>query len=180
MPMLEDLGRLASGTLRVWRVKDGLVRLVGGEPVSWQPTLDGKAGHTVQTPDGPAWLEPVPDHADFWVQLGPDHNPEGRPRRARATAAVLGTVLGSEQEAAEVASELAARYEEIDLLYTISEILGRTVSLDEAARTIARELAEVAGARRASIMVYDEPSQSLRMVAGRGLETYDVEPVAVN
>src|SRR5262249_7437835 len=78
------------------------------------------------------------------------------------------------------ASELAARYEEIDLLYTISETLGRTVSLDEAARTIARELAEVAGARRASIMVYDEPSQSLKMVAGRGLETFDVEPVAVN
>ena len=93
---------------------------------------------------------------------------------------MLGTFLGRELEAIDVASELAVRYEEIDLLYTISEILGRTVKLDEAARTIARELADVAGARRASIMIYDEQSQALRLVAGRGLETYDVAPVKVD
>ena len=39
-----------------------------------------------------------------------------------------------------VAEELSSRYEEIDLLYAISEILGQTVRLEEAARTILREV----------------------------------------
>ena len=39
-------------------------------------------------------------------------------------------------EVEHAANELAERYEEINLLYTISEILGRTVSLEEAAATI--------------------------------------------
>lgn len=178
--MLDELGRLAAGHLQVWRVDSGRALPLSGDPGTWQPTLQATRGHVGETPGGAAWFEPVPDHPDYWVQVGPDTNVDGRPRRARATAAVLGTVLGSEQEAQKVAGELAARYEEIDLLYSISEILGRTVRLDEAARTIARELADVAGARRASIMVYDDQSKSLKLVAGRGLETYDVEPVAVD
>ena len=171
---------MAGGQLRVWRFGPNRVQLLAGESGSWAPTLTDTGGHVVQTPDGPAWLEPVPDHPEYWVQLGPDANEAGRPRRARATSAVLGTVLGRELEAVEVAAELATRYEEIDLLYTISEILGRTVKLDEAARTIARELADVAGARRASIMIYDEQTHALRLVAGRGLETFDVEPVQID
>ena len=38
--------------------------------------------------------------------------------------------------------ELTGRYEEIDLLYAISEILGHTVRLEEAAQTIVREVAD--------------------------------------
>jgi phosphoserine phosphatase RsbU/P len=67
-----------------------------------------------------------------------------------------------------VAEELAGRYEEIDLLYAISEILGRTVRLEEAAEIIVREVSAVVGARRASIMVYEEASRTLRTVAARG------------
>ena len=48
-------------------------------------------------------------------------------------------------------SELAERYEEINLLYTISEILGRTVSLEEASADILREVSETVGARRATV-----------------------------
>ena len=57
--------------------------------------------------------------------------------------AILQTAL----EVEHAASELAERYEEINLLYTISEILGRTVALEEAARTILHEISETVGAR---------------------------------
>jgi sigma-B regulation protein RsbU (phosphoserine phosphatase) len=79
-----------------------------------------------------------------------------------------------------VAEELAGRYEEIDLLYAISEILGRTVRLEEAAQIIVREVSAVVGARRASIMVYDESTRTLRTVAARGFEPSGLIPVDVD
>ena len=81
---------------------------------------------------------------------------------------VLGTLLDSERRAVEIGEELAGRYEEIDLLYTISEILGHTIHLEEAAKTILREVSAVVAARRSSIMVYDEALGRLRVVATRG------------
>ncbi len=152
-----------------------------GEHGAWWPTLAGQAGHRVHAPDGPAWIEPVPGHAGVWLLVGPGPLEEPvRERQARAAALLLGEVLHLEREAALVAGELSTRYEEIDLLYTISDILGRTVQLAEAARTIAREVSDVVGARRASIMVYDETTRSLRLVGGRGLETYNLEAVPVD
>src|SRR2546422_3288031 len=43
-------------------------------------------------------------------------------RDATALAAIVGSVLAAERDAAQVAAELSERYEEIDLIYTISEI----------------------------------------------------------
>src|SRR5207247_6353042 len=87
---------------------------------------------------------------------------------------VVAQYLQSALEVEHAANELAERYEEINLLYTISEILGRTVSLEEAARTILTEISETVGARRASILVHDRATNTLRAVASRG-----VDPVAV-
>ncbi len=117
--------------------------------------------------------------AGHWLQLGPGDGAD-EARRARNAAAVLGEILRAEREAGLLAGELATRYEEIDLLYTIADILGRTVRLDEATRTICREVADVVGARRASIMVYDNERQALRMVAGRGLERFHTDPVSID
>ena len=66
---------------------------------------------------------------------------------------VVTQYLQSALEVEHAANELAERYEEINLLYTISEILGRTVALDEAAKTILIEVSETVGARRASVLV---------------------------
>jgi len=135
----------------------------------------------MDTPSGAAWLEPLPGIVDEWLQLGPDAGDAAtRPARARAAAAVLAEVLRSDREAGQVAAELATRYEEIDLLYTIADILGHTVKLEEAAQTIAREVADVVGARRASILVHDDAIGALRMVAGRGLERFHTEPIMID
>lgn len=147
---------------------------------AWHPELSGHTGHEAATPDGPAWLEPLPEFNDVWVQVGPGGENGDRSSRAKAAALVLTEILRGEREAGLVAGELATRYEEIDLLYTIADILGRTVRLDEATQTIAREVADVVGARRASIMVYDDATRSLRMVAGRGLERFHTDPVSID
>ena len=78
-----------------------------------------------------------------------------------------------------LAEELSSRYEEIDLLYAISEILGQTVRLEEATRTIVREVSTVVGARRASIMVHDEAAGVLRTVAARGFGLEGLAPVSL-
>ena len=72
--------------------------------------------------------------------------------------------LQASLEVEHAANELAERYEEINLLYTTSEILGRTVSLEEAATTILHEISETVGARRASILVHEPVA---RHAAGR-------------
>ncbi len=108
--------------------------------------------------------------------------PEGEDDLRRAAPRILTVVsalLESERQRAYVAQELAGRYEEIELLYAISEIFGRALQLEEAAQIIVREVSAVVGARRASIMVFDEESGTLRTVAARGFAPDGLVPVPV-
>jgi sigma-B regulation protein RsbU (phosphoserine phosphatase) len=79
-----------------------------------------------------------------------------------------------EREIDNAARELAERYEEINLLYTISEILGHTVSLSEAATQILHEVSETVGARRASILVVEPGGSMLTPVAAVGVGTNEL------
>src|SRR5207253_1420928 len=83
------------------------------------------------------------------LEVRPDGSGE---REAVELAEVIGAVMGAEEETGQVAAELSGRYEEIDLIYTISEILGHTIRLDEAANRILREVSAVVRARRATLM----------------------------
>lgn len=83
-----------------------------------------------------------------------------------------------EREVENTARELAERYEEINLLYSISEILGRTVSLDEAAATILHEVSETVGARSGVIFVVEPDGATLTPIAIVGSNTA-IGPVAV-
>jgi phosphoserine phosphatase RsbU/P len=64
--------------------------------------------------------------------------------------------------------ELSERYEEINLLYSISETLGSILRLDDAARAILVEVCDVLGARRGSLWVYDADQTVLRLTAAVG------------
>jgi sigma-B regulation protein RsbU (phosphoserine phosphatase) len=64
--------------------------------------------------------------------------------------------------------ELSERYEEINLLYSISETLGSILRLDDAARAILTEVCDVLGARRGSLWVYDPEANVLRLTASEG------------
>ncbi len=92
---------------------------------------------------------------------------------------IVSALLDTERQRGFLAEELASRYQEIDLLYAISEILGQTVRLEEATRTIVREVSTVVGAKRASIMVFDDGAGVLRTVAARGFGMEGLKPVNV-
>lgn len=79
-------------------------------------------------------------------------------------------VLRYEQEARASARELSERYEEINLLYSISEVLGSVLSLSEAAQRILAEVAGVLGARRASLWFFDPADQQLHLAAAVGAD----------
>jgi hypothetical protein len=64
--------------------------------------------------------------------------------------------------------ELTERYEEINLLYFISEILASVLSVPDAATRILTEVADVLGARRASLWVFDPRRQPLHIAAAVG------------
>ena len=176
--MLDGLGALVGGQVRLWRFDGRALRLAAGPDPGEAPTVPRSVGLT-PVPWGTVWLEPLGEVDGFWLEVG------GLAETALETAAartlpLVGALLDAERQRAFLADELTSRYEEIDLLYAISEILGQTVQLEEATRIIAREVSTVVGARRASIMVFDEPAGVLRTVAARGFDMDGLTPVPVD
>ena len=140
--------------------------------------LTGVKDGPVRTPDGPSWLAQVPYRTGVWLEvIGAQDAPPSA--CTSLVLPLLQLILRSERETARLSEELATRYEEIDLLYTISEILGQTVDLHEASRIIVAEVSKVVGARRASILVHDEEHDLLRPVATQGFELDPQVDVAV-
>ncbi len=132
------------------------------------------------SPVGPVIICGVPGPGPAWLAVGPCGVHGTRPRdHIGLMLPVIAQYLQSAMEVEHAAGELAERYEEINLLYTISEILGRTVSLEEAAGTILREVSETVGARRASILVHDGASDTLHVVAAIGVDPRAVPRIAV-
>ena len=91
---------------------------------------------------------------------------------ADAIAAVLAPVLERMLETAREVQfftyELSERFEEINLLYFISETLGATLDLDDGARKILSEVTDVMGAMRGSLWVYEPEDDRLYLCAEVG------------
>lgn len=119
-------------------------------------------------------LAPLSEADRLWMTFSGTADPAGGFRKIQPIAQAL---LSAERHAIQISEELADRLEEIDLLYAISDTLGRTLRLEEAAQKIVRDVSDVVGASRASIMVYDEESDSLRTVAARGFNAEQLQPV---
>ncbi len=84
------------------------------------------------------------------------------------------------REATLAAQQLSESWEEINLLYSIGEILGRTLNLDDAARTILNEISETVGAKRAAIFVYEAGAGLLRPVAALGADVAKMKPITID
>jgi sigma-B regulation protein RsbU (phosphoserine phosphatase) len=65
--------------------------------------------------------------------------------------------------------ELAERYEEINLLYAIGELLGGTTSVESVADTLLGELAATVGAKRAVFLLTNRQHGTLDPIASLGL-----------
>ena len=122
------------------------------------PREDGVA----HTPDGGV-IRPLGTGGGLWLETPPG-------REGDAMHALFSLFLRADRESAHLSEELATRYEEIDLLYTLNDILGQTLRLEDAASTIIREVSAVVGARRASMAVLDGESACLRTVAAMGAD----------
>jgi len=179
--LLPALEQLSGARLRVWRFDGRRVKpLAAGPDVAWEPPLDGDgAGRRLDTPEGPAWFEPVGGLDGVWLEVREGAGGKGAGDPA-ALADVVGSVLAAERDVTQVAAELSERYEEIDLIYTISEILGQTIRLDEAAQRILGEVSNVVRAGRATLLVHDPQRGILRLVAARGMDAKDVDPIEVD
>ena len=112
--MVDGLGALVHGRVRLWRYDGRALRLAAGADPGVAPAVPRTAGLT-PTPAGTVWLEPVSEVDGFWLEVsGPGEN------ELRAAAAALlplvGALLEAERQRAFLSEELTSRYEEIDLL----------------------------------------------------------------
>ena len=149
--------------------------------LGWTPPFCSGPPTGVQSPCGPVLVAPLAGPRRAWLTVGPcldGHVP--LESYLKFLSPVVAQYLQSALEVEHAANELAERYEEINLLYTITEILGRTVSLEEAAATILSEISETVGARRGSILVHDRVTDTLQTVAALGVSVLDVPPIALN
>ena len=143
--------------------------------------LEGSATTRFTGERGEAIVAPVPGPRRAWLAVGPCGSTD-RPLESylKFLLPVAAQYLQTALEVEHAANELAERYEEINLLYTISEILGRTVTLEEAAATILTEISETVGARRAAILVHDQASDALVPAAVLGADGRNAPRIAVS
>lgn len=141
----------------------------GGAPVE----VHGRSGSIIIA------LLPGPRRA--WLAVGPCRH-GGKPpgEYLKFLLPIVTHYVRASLEVEHAANELAERYEEINLLYTTSEILGRTVSLEDAARLILVEISETVGALRAAILAHDRVTGTLQVVAGLGFDPADAPPIAID
>lgn len=140
----------------------------------------GGAPATVQTPEGPLYVAAVSGPRRAWVGVGPcaPSNVDGG-RYVEFLATLVGDMHRARLEVEHAAFELAERYEEINLLYSTSEIFGRTVTLEEAAARILEEIADTVGAGRAALLVHDRVTDTLQVVTAIGFDPKAATPVSI-
>jgi hypothetical protein len=157
---------MAGCRLRLWRYGRGRLRPVLDVGAVEPPPVQVDDAGVVTPTDADRWVAPVPDMEGYWFEIV---EPERDPAEVAGTLApLLARLIDGERDTLSLAKQLASRYEETELLYTISSILGRTIRLERAAETILREVSDVVGAHRASIFVHDESGGVLRPVAALG------------
>ena len=184
--LLRGMSRALGGEVAVWVADGDAISGYAGSTGSLSPPDPallprGDDAAFIEHPSGSVCVAALPPPAHGWLAVGPvSGGAIDLPAMVRLLAPLVARQLQSMLEVDHAARELAERYEEINLLYTISEILGRTLTLEDAASTILTEIAETVGARRGAILVHDSQSDSLRVVASTALGDDELMPVDIS
>ena len=149
--LLDEFARAYGTGVRLWRAAPAGWRVEAGPADADAPCADA-----VGVPGTPYRVEIVDDRDDV------------PPGAARFLAAALGRELRHHDEIRSFSREISERYEEINLLYSISEILGSIISLEQAAGTILGEVASILNAQRAALWVHDAEARQLNLAAVEG------------
>ena len=158
--LAQEIGRVADQYRRTFPERK--VRVWARDGAEWSSvysTEDGEDG--VPGPSSASLITPA------GLELALEVDDQGPAREFFSRA--LEMILAYEEEARSAAREIAERYEEINLLYSISEVLGSVVSLPAAAQKILTEVAETLGGQRASLWVHDERTDRLVLAASVGV-----------
>ena len=143
----------------------------------WRPNEGGELSHLY--PLGEDGGEPRPDsfHITVPTRDGPEMTlevREGASEPVRSVSTVIRIALEHLYDCSEEVRfftyEVSERYEEINLLYSISETLGSLLPLGDASRLILTEVCNVMAARRGSLWVLDSDGEYLHLVASVGEE----------
>ena len=143
----------------------------GLDAAVWRRAADGwvadaRAGVVAAlTPPSNAVPVPPVGQYDIRVHVGGG----GGQAHARFLAQAIAQALRHEEESRFFGREIGERYEEITLLYSISEILGSVISLKDAAGTILREVAATLAVQRAALWLHDPEGDRLDLVAAYGI-----------
>ena len=149
--------------------------------VQMPDVLPDEPGQSVPTNFGTQIVTRVPSVKKIWLTVGPcDPSFSPEERHIKLLMPVVSQFTHAALEVEHAATELAERYEEINLLYTIGEILGRTVTLEDAAATILTEISETVGARVASILVHDARTNTLQAVAALGVPKSEIPAISAD
>lgn len=151
--VLDDFRRDFGRDVRVW------MKTEAGWAAAEGTAEDSSPAHAAEVSDGAGTalrVEVVGAPAD---EAGP---------AARFLAGALARALRHDAEVRSMSREIIERYEEITLLYSISEILGSVISLEGAAGTILDEVIGILGARRAALWVHDAETGRLALAASVG------------
>ena len=142
------------------------------------PSVDVDTDGNVALTDPSRFVVPVPLLQGYWYEI------VDSAREAAETSEQLGPmlsdILGRERDTLRLSKRLASLVEEIELLYTITETLGRTIRLEEAAQKIVDAVSGVVGAQQASILVHDPDTDCLRAVAYVGRDVVQFDPLPVS
>lgn len=164
--------------VRIWRFGRGRMSPVLGCDGAVPPPVEVGDDRRIVLLDRQRRMAPVRDMEGYWYEVS---ECEGDPESIlQALDPILPSLLERERDALRLVKELASRLEEIELIYTITETLGRTVRLQDAAQKIVEDVSQVVGAERGSILVHDEASGLLRAVAWIGRELAQFAPVRVD
>ena len=175
---MSDSGRLVLGalpepvlqTLEQFEAAFGaVIRLVvaaddagGAEEVLYQSVGEVRGG-------APSIVTTVVPHLGPELQL---HVLSARNAPVEAVSVALTPALSQGFEATREIQfftyELSERFEEINLLYSISETLGSTLDMDSDASMILDEVRDVMGAKRGSLWVHEAHDDALHLAAQVG------------
>jgi phosphoserine phosphatase RsbU/P len=126
------------------------------------------SGEVPGRPPPDALRVPFAEDWEFFLEV---RTAEGEIDRAHTELfiSLLADRMRTDYEIRQMSGELVERYEEITLLYSISEILGSIISLEEASAIILSEVVGTLGAWRAVLWIEDENIGRLRLLASVGL-----------
>ena len=174
----EATGREAA----LWERRDGTVAatlLGASSPGFASCTASGPVAWDVQawarTNDVVAHLANTGESVG-WLIL----EPGGSSEIDRLLSSLIPLVRRLARERDGAAQELVERYEEINLLYAISELLGGTTSVENVADTLLRELAITVGATRAVFLSAQRGQSMLTPIATMGLDGTSYPAVALD